>query len=671
MKKLIIILIFALAFAIPCLSIAEDKADRLSQESSYTFSPGYINAAKYQADSFLKVNLPNYKEKGFFESTLDFLKDKLGRKTEEQAPAQQIANPVLQQKTGATNRPQVLAAGNTFQFVDSAHNVAIGTGDNKLDTSGNEWHEGARLGSEVFEGVRNFYAGFNNVGTATIEDALGVAKSGDKIIVRGGEYNEQISAIDGVSLYGGYDESGQRNLIGNRTTIEGLTVSNISDPTEIDGFTITSSGDYTVNITDSSSLTLRNNIINNNSLGAVNMAFSNVEFDHNTFNAPTAFRAQGPRYVYGMEIVNGAPTLVSRPNGPLTVVTSTNNNYYAPGFSAASGAVTITSDGDYFTQSYPTASIITSRAETPIPENTAAFNNESTLTNIIGSLSNSPYYNNEYIDFAGRSTYGKENSDNTKKGLGEALKAAIEKKNLLDMSGGLSYGAPVNVVEKSLDQSALPVSLGDISSREPGSTTALMSSLANPTDDQKAVIDIAASLVKDMDEVIGKDANANPELKKATDELLQAVANILLAQAIPDLLKEGDLANIKNIFSNLDTAKSKIMLEYNEATKPYYDEVKKIIEKNSEALYTSNVLQKNPLQKELEKLPPSQIDRIIEKLKAKEKRTFEEEYILQQEAKYREQYVEPNKKKLEESMKSMLQDFTKKLSTTLETTKKK
>ena len=112
------------------------------------------------------------------------------------------------------------------------------------------------------------------------------------------------------------------------------------------------------------------------------------------------------------------------------------------------------------------------------------------------------------------------------------------------------------------------------------------------------------------------------------------------------------------------------MLEYNDATKPYYDEVKKIIEKNSEALYASNVLQKNPLQKELEKLPPSQIDRIIEKLKAKSKRTTEEEYILQQEAKYRAQYVEPNKKKLEEGMKSMLQDFTKKLSTTLETAKK-
>jgi hypothetical protein len=98
---------------------------------------------------------------------------------------------------------------------------------------------------------------------------------------------------------------------------------------------------------------------------------------------------------------------------------------------------------------------------------------------------------------------------------------------------------------------------------------ALANVLANPTDDQKAVIDVASSLVKEMDDVIGKDAGANPELKKATDELLQAIANVLLAQAIPDLLKEGDLSNIRGIFSNLDTAKTKIMLEYNDATKPY------------------------------------------------------------------------------------------------------
>jgi hypothetical protein len=95
----------------------------------------------------------------------------------------------------------------------------------------------------------------------------------------------------------------------------------------------------------------------------------------------------------------------------------------------------------------------------------------------------------------------------------------------------------------------------------------------------------------------GNQAGANPELKKAADELLQAVANVLLAQAIPDLLKEGDMANIKGIFSNLDSAKTKVVLEYNESTKPYYDEVKKILQRNAEALQMSNLLQKNILQK--------------------------------------------------------------------------
>jgi hypothetical protein len=253
--------------------------------------------------------------------------------------------------------------------------------------------------------------------------------------------------------------------------------------------------------------------------------------------------------------------------------------------------------------------------------------------------------------------------------VGSMFKDLLKGDSLSSKGGGeLDPALLSKIVNKAIQDNGLKGTTAEQQAMDAAKT--LSKIISNPTDDQKTVIDETTKLLTDMDN-LEKDANANPELKKATDELLQAVANILLAQAIPDLLKEGDLYNIKNIFSNLDTAKSKIILEYNDATKPYYDEVKKIIEKNSEALYASNVLQKNPLQKELEMLPPSQIDRIIEKLKAKEKRTAEEEYILQQEAKYRQRYIEPNKKKLEESMKSMLQDFTKKLSTTLETTKKK
>ena len=71
------------------------------------------------------------------------------------------------------------------------------------------------------------------------------------------------------------------------------------------------------------------------------------------------------------------------------------------------------------------------------------------------------------------------------------------------------------------------------------------------------------------------------------------------------------------------------------------------------------------LEKDLKDAPRSEIDKIVEKLKQKEKRTFEEEYVLQQEAKARKAYLDPNKKKLEDSMKTMLHDFTKKLAGTI------
>ena len=77
------------------------------------------------------------------------------------------------------------------------------------------------------------------------------------------------------------------------------------------------------------------------------------------------------------------------------------------------------------------------------------------------------------------------------------------------------------------------------------------------------------------------------------------------------------------------------------------------------------------IKKELEKLDGKDIDRIIEKLKAKKNRTSAEDYVLQEESKHKKAYLDPNKKKLEDSMKETMNDFTKKLSGALETAKKK
>jgi DNA-directed RNA polymerase sigma subunit (sigma70/sigma32) len=145
-------------------------------------------------------------------------------------------------------------------------------------------------------------------------------------------------------------------------------------------------------------------------------------------------------------------------------------------------------------------------------------------------------------------------------------------------------------------------------------------------------------------------------------------ASILIAQAIPDLLKEGDIANIKAIFIELNTSKASIMLGYQKSTKPYYDEIKKLLSKNIALLQLNDIISKGILEKELATLEPSEVDKILNKMRKAEKKTFEEEYMLQQEAKYRNQYIDPNKKLLEENMKLMMKNFTGRLSKVLEST---
>ena len=95
------------------------------------------------------------------------------------------------------------------------------------------------------------------------------------------------------------------------------------------------------------------------------------------------------------------------------------------------------------------------------------------------------------------------------------------------------------------------------------------------------------------------DKAKSEELKKAENDLLNAVANILLAQAMPDLLKKGDMANIKGIFQELDTQKKAILMEYEKGTKPYYDNMLKDLAKNMAILQLKNILNGNMTKEEL------------------------------------------------------------------------
>jgi hypothetical protein len=248
------------------------------------------------------------------------------------------------------------------------------------------------------------------------------------------------------------------------------------------------------------------------------------------------------------------------------------------------------------------------------------------------------------------------------------LKNLLNNKDALMSNGGVAgevdQATLAKIVGDALGKNAfaVPIDNRSVTGEQMEIANALARILKDPTEVQKVMINALTALLNDTEKVAEDAATkGNPELKKAENDLLQAVANLLLAQAMPDLIKKGDIAGIKTMFSDLDTAKTKLMNDYAKSTRPYYDNMLKDLARNLAMLQLKNILNPNMSKDELEKLPPSELDKILEKIKQQKDKAFEEEYLLQQEAKYRKTYIDPNKQKLEEDMKNMLNDFTKKI----------
>ncbi|MCX5667932.1 MAG: dockerin type I domain-containing protein [Candidatus Omnitrophica bacterium] len=273
--------------------------------------------------------------------------------------------------------------------------------------------------------------------------------------------------------------------------------------------------------------------------------------------------------------------------------------------------------------------------------------------------------NSLWTENAGKSASGY--ADNK---LGEYFKNSLIGKNNENADDNSSSDSNLAVrIQNNLgDQSAIALPLEESSTQDMELTLKLSNILANPTEDQKQMLDAMTALLGELNNQ--ENQAGSSELNGASDDLLQMVASILIAQAIPDLLKEGDISSIKNIFAELNDKKGRIVLEYNDSTKPYYDQIVKEMSKNMSILQLKDVLSGTMTKKELENMPRNELDKVLEKIRKSKDRSFEEEYMLQQEAKYRKAYIEPNKKVLEDKMKGMMKEFTGRLSKVLETTKK-
>ena len=281
--------------------------------------------------------------------------------------------------------------------------------------------------------------------------------------------------------------------------------------------------------------------------------------------------------------------------------------------------------------------------------------------NIYGQYGTSPYAK---IDSGGALASAMGNNN-----LGGILKGLLANKNALQTGMGTPLNEAVigRLVTETLSSSVGVPSLMATEGRIPDMqiALALANILKNPTEDQKAVLDAVEALLLDMKNINEK-AGANPELAKAESDLLQMVASVLLAQGVPDLLKAGDIEGVRGIFKDLGQSKDSIMLDYNESIKPYYNSIVKDLTANFAILQLKGMLSRKITEEELKNLEPREIDRLIENIRKANDKSFELQYILQQDAKYRKSYLDPSNKALEEAMKTMLNSFTRRISEALE-----
>jgi hypothetical protein len=250
---------------------------------------------------------------------------------------------------------------------------------------------------------------------------------------------------------------------------------------------------------------------------------------------------------------------------------------------------------------------------------------------------------------------------NDYKELPGILKGLLANKDMLTKDQGMAMDPAMmaKLVRDIMDRSAIAIPMGQINPQEMGIAMILASILRNPTEDQKFIIDTITSLLKEVGNI--EEESGSPELKKAQDDLLQMVAAVLIAQAIPDLLKEGDVASIKTVFKDLEIKKTMIMKNYEESTKPYYEEVKSIMKSNMTALKLGDSITK----KIIDEMPRSELDKLMNALRKLEKRSAEQEAVVRQADALKARYLDPNTQILKESMKQSIQDATKSLNLTL------
>jgi len=237
---------------------SNSKNNGLSGVSYSVFSPGYINKANQNSEATINKLSP---KKSFMEQLIyekNWLSDNINKIVNTKTTIE------IKKKTSA-DRIRTHNAGHVIT-VSPMGNVIVGSGTHKryTDSSGNIYSnngKGRTLVSEMIGGNVFVYAGNKDsmflrngcgatAGFSSLTKAMDYAATVNGIILaQQGVFNEAtwipspgrwstetpLNIISNISIYGGYNSNGIRDIVGTPTTIHGfIKMTNVSNVT-IDG----------------------------------------------------------------------------------------------------------------------------------------------------------------------------------------------------------------------------------------------------------------------------------------------------------------------------------------------------------------------------------------------------------------------------------------------------
>ena len=644
MKRLILITIIVLLTYIGySYAGIDDRSDRLSNNQSGIFSPGYINAAKQRTENIINQSS---RPKSLMENIAEYVKNKLGSKVDENAADKPI--PELKKKTSRINEDpnvgtlttqatEASSASETKVTISKAAEAsdallndakAAGTITKTLSTGNrlNIWMEGDTAYFNIKNSSGAILVNKQAFGSADssqksyVSDFVDMGLGNFAVIVT--NYNSRVDGdfykYDATQSLKVYSSQGAVKRQDNYTSYDYRNLA---------------SGEYSYDY---------------NTIGKIYCADINMTGSVNSLDYSVMWRVMGRATstltplqqradINRDGIVDNADYTLLQNAWFTTSVNTVTSNTEKGSYALGTRSISVTTAGsnvnsaDVSTAAYR----ITNPLYTQF--NTSNFTeNSQSITPISADVDKK--LRESFISKKFKNLSDKESANTAATDVSERMLAY---KDALTLSGDAIFKAYSN-------------------RDNPGDAEMMLSKIIrNPTQDEKKIMDVLTDILITV-EGLNKDSAGAESLKQAADDLLQMVASVLIAQAVPDLLKEGDVANIKGIFSDLDTSRRAILTDYNESVKPYYDEMKKMLSSNKSVVFNAM------LEKELSKMEPNDIDKVLEKLHKASNKSFEEEYILQQEEKYRKQYIDPNKKVLEDKMKVMMKDFTQRLSGVLE-----